>query len=145
MNIEQKLKQSQCCDSIYFFREGVFAQLFGVSLYLAITELKLGVKVCGYRYKKLDNLMVLRAGLPILVLEKRYATQLLKQSYGYEIKGNWQVDLANYKAWYTTQLNELLQAEQIMNSTNKVTCKKTRQITFPEKGLDENLNLPLSE
>ena len=53
MNIEEKLKLSQQSDCIYFFRERMFAQVYGVSLYLATT--KLNLKVYCQQYNKLNK------------------------------------------------------------------------------------------
>lgn len=123
MDINEKIKLSQHNNSIHFFKQGIFAQLFGVSLYLAITELKLSVKVCGVRYKKFHNSLILRAGLPIAALEKRYSNFLITREYGYEFMGNWLFDNEHYQAWKNIQLAELLKQVSKQQSL-KPQCKK---------------------
>lgn len=120
MNIAQKLQYSQCIDRIYFFREGMFAQLYGVSLYLAITRLNLDIKLCIYRYKSLSNKPILRAGLPTNKLEKLNINGLLKTDFGYEYVNNWNIDHVVYRAWYESQLSLLLNSsEKLPSSLNK--------------------------
>ena len=86
MNIEQKLKLSQQTDYIYFFREGIFAQLYGVSLYLAVTRLNLDLNLCLYKYKSLSNQKILRAGLPTKKLESLLPNGLAIKIFGMSIE-----------------------------------------------------------
>lgn len=115
MNIEKKLVYSQSSKSIYFFRERMFAQMYGMSLYLAIKELKLRINVTGKRYKKLQNKLVLRGGLPLVWLEKHYQEKLIYHSYGYELKGNWQEDIKDYYVWQKSEYIAVLERENMYN------------------------------
>ncbi|MCX8641823.1 MULTISPECIES: hypothetical protein [unclassified Gilliamella] len=51
MRIIEKLKQSKSIDNIYFYRERMFVQLYGVSLYLALEVLNLPLTMRIKRYK----------------------------------------------------------------------------------------------
>lgn len=111
MKIEDKLCYSEQRGRIYFFREGVFGSIYGFSLYLAVTQLKLRVRVCGHRYKKLGEEMVLRGGMPISWILKSYGHALIRHSFGYELQGDWDVDINDYYNWRYNNLSRLVRAE----------------------------------
>ncbi|MBI0154612.1 MULTISPECIES: hypothetical protein [unclassified Gilliamella] len=125
MNIEQKLKLSQQTDYIYFFREGIFAQLYGVSLYLAVTRLNLDLNLCLYKYKSLSNQKILRAGLPTKKLESLLPNGLANCQFGYSYKNLWHVDRNSYNRWYKKNTSELL----------SINCKNKHSKDFLSKEL----------
>ena len=125
MNIEQKLKLSQQTDYIYFFREGIFAQLYGVSLYLAVTRLNLDLNLCLYKYKILSNQKILRAGLPTKKLESLLPNGLANCQFGYSYKNLWHVDKNSYNRWYKKNTSELL----------SINCKNKHSKDFLSKEL----------
>ena len=118
MNIEEKLKLSQQSDCIYFFRERMFAQVYGVSLYLATTKLNLNLKVYCQQYKKLNNKKVLKAGISIPKLIGLFSDQLIPQSYGYQLRWNLQVDLTKFIKWQKLQFTAIEQLEMVSVNSN---------------------------
>ena len=158
MKIEDKLKLSNEWCSIFFFTEGIFAQVFGVSLYIAVAHFGLAAKVCGYRYKKLGNHMVLRAGLPTKTLEQRYGNMLIKHEFGYEIKYGLEPNDADYQEWHDENMANLLSQEQLLarhktlhsesqssKAEVKTACAPTPTPSAPQENLNAALSITLSK
>lgn len=104
MKIKDKLAYSQLWDRIYFFKEGMFVQLYGVSLYLALKEINLNIKVHYRNYKMISDKPILRAGFPISGLNKLSIGDLKEREFGYELPGAWERDIEGYRNWYREQL-----------------------------------------
>lgn len=120
MDIFEKLTQSKNSDIIYFYREGIFAQLYGVSLYLAINQLALPLTLRARRYKKLSDRYILCAGLPTKLLENLSIKNLQKTSFGYELKNDLIVDYRHYQIWYHQKLNQSLIEQNLLNRTQQI-------------------------
>lgn len=148
MDIIDKLEKSNSRTSIYFFKQGIFAQLYGMSLYLARIELNLLVKVCGVRHKKCGGDLILRGGLPVSTLEKHFGRRLIHHDYGYEIRLTHEIeDLTDYNSWYLKQKNYLLKKEAIErnNKTELVEAEKNLEVSALSRELAASRQLTLSE
>ncbi|MBI0037932.1 MULTISPECIES: hypothetical protein [Gilliamella] len=153
MNIEEKLKLSQQSDCIYFFRERMFAQVYGVSLYLAATKLNLDLKVYCQQYKKLNNKKVLKAGISIPKLIGLFSDQLIVQSYGYQLRGNWQINLTQVIEWQKLQFTAIEQLRMMSalpnitepNSSHLSNRKDKARLALAGKHSQDAWHLMLSE
>lgn len=128
MNIEQKLAYSERGDRVYFFRERMFLKLYGLSLYIGVTELKLPVSLELKRYKLLENKAVLQASLLSKKLNGLEIKGILEKNYGYTLKGQWSLNYDKYKSWYKEQLMKLTEQEA-----------KEQKLLEIEKNLDQGL------
>lgn len=112
MNIVEKLKQSKRIDNIYFYRERMFVQLYGVSLYLSLKELDLPLTVRLKRYKTLGNKAILNAGMPLKSLINLDITDLIVTDSGFKIPNSWSFEPVSYHDWYERKLKQLLSEEE---------------------------------
>lgn len=112
MNITEKLKQSERFDNIYFYRERMFVQLYGVSLYLSLKELDLPLNMRVKRYKMLGNKAILNAGMPLKSLINLDITNLIVTDSGFKIPNSWSFEPVSYHDWYERKLKQLLSKEE---------------------------------
>lgn len=112
MNITEKLKQSERFDNIYFYRERMFVQLYGVSLYLSLKELDLPLNMRVKRYKMLGNKAILNAGMPLKSLINLDITDLIVTDSGFKIPNSWSFEPVSYHDWYERKLKQLLSKEE---------------------------------
>lgn len=112
MNITEKLKQSERIDNIYFYRERMFVQLYGISLYLSLKELGLPLNLRVKRYKMLGNRAILNAGMPLKSLLNLDITDLIVTDSGFKIPNCWSFDSLSYHNWYGRKLKQLLSEEE---------------------------------
>lgn len=112
MRIIEKLKQSKSIDNIYFYRERMFVQLYGVSLYLALEVLNLPLTMRIKRYKKLANKPILQAALLDKAMLNLNISGLTKTEFGYILPNSRSVDLLVYRLWHDKQLKQLLFQER---------------------------------